>query len=188
MSLALVRNAEVSYVFVDFSDRESGALFHVECAVHHVGDTITWPGVMFTADWRAILRHCHVDTYSPLAERWYMLAARWAFLRSRVAHAPGCSALKCESVYGLKDATFVCERCHRRCGYCFGANDDHPNFCDDCAGAEAEPFQLSRIIRRTPRARSIALREALYLGAGEEWVQNETLGVELRRANAAVGR
>lgn len=42
-------------------------------------------------------------------------------------HAPGCNgdAPHCGGVY-------VCIRCARACGYCFGASDDMPAVCDDC--------------------------------------------------------
>lgn len=28
--------------------------------------------------------------------------------------------------------TYVCNRCERVCGFCFGAADDTPGICDDC--------------------------------------------------------
>jgi hypothetical protein len=41
-------------------------------------------------------------------------------------HAPDCD--------GACGGTYTCPRCDRECGYCFGAYDDTPALCDDCAG------------------------------------------------------
>jgi hypothetical protein len=44
-----------------------------------------------------------------------------------VKHAPDCNSF-CEGL-------FRCEGCHKLTGACYGAADEHPDLCDDCAFA-----------------------------------------------------
>lgn len=45
---------------------------------------------------------------------------------SEEVHQPGCAGSdEC-------GGTFDCTCCGRECGWCFGAADDLPDYCDDC--------------------------------------------------------
>lgn len=52
--------------------------------------------------------------------------AMFASTRPLQAHAPDCRGCA---------GTYICNRCDRVCGWCFGAVDDAPGICDDCFAA-----------------------------------------------------
>ena len=52
----------------------------------------------------------------------------WLCLGIPEKHAPDCNN-RCHGKY-------VCMKCHSVCGWCYGASDEHFEFCDDCAAAE----------------------------------------------------
>jgi len=38
----------------------------------------------------------------------------------------------CDGWTDADDPMFVCCECKRQCGYCDGADDEHPDLCDEC--------------------------------------------------------
>lgn len=74
-------------------------------------------------------------------------------MKTYAVHAPGCR--------GECGGTYVCARCGRLCGWCYGAGDDHPDWCDDCA---TNPVAM----RAADRVRARASRLPDGVASGEE--------------------
>jgi hypothetical protein len=105
---------------------------------------------------------------------------------SSAVHAIGCSPKKCAMTYAVPDASFVCTRCGRTVGWCRTALDN-VQICDDCTlpSSDGSPFSGP-----CSDARLIALHRASFeLAFGviriedfSQWVEAETLEIELKRA------
>jgi hypothetical protein len=69
-------------------------------------------------------------------DEWYELVKKKPQLRGvEITHIggsgpgrDGCTSSVCNGVY-------TCERCRKLFGWCYGASDDLPDYCDDCWAA-----------------------------------------------------